>query len=376
MPIPATQIGDLHDFAKEKECFTIVGPEAPLADGIVDEFTGEGLPIFGPTAAEARLETSKVYAKEFMKSHDIPTADFRVFGDVEGALDYSARIQGNVVVKADGLAAGKGVFVCSSMDEAETAIRSILEKKIFGRSGEKIVIEKKLRGREASFLFLSDGRRTVDFGTAVDHKRVFDGDKGPNTGGMGAFSPAPLIMVDQLGQIRERIVQPVIQHTGFRGFLYVGLMFDKAYSPQVLEFNVRLGDPEAQVILPRLETDLVGMLTCVSDKGADGLELDWGVASSCGVVMCSEGYPEHPRTGDLINGISDASATNDLLVFHSGTSAEDGSFFTNGGRVLTVTGVGSSRGEAAKRAYEGVSLISWRGEHHRADIGSPGVASS
>lgn len=241
VPIAATEIKKLREFATEKKCFTIVGPEAPLAAGIVDEFQAAGLPIFGPTAEEAKLETSKAYAKEFMKSHSIPTADYQIFDEAERALDYAALNKGNVVVKVDGLAAGKGVFVCSTMSEAEAAIRSILEEKAFGKAGDRIVVEKKLQGQEASFLFLCDGKSALDFGTAVDHKRAFDGDKGPNTGGMGAYSPAPRAMADQASTIRSRIVSSVVKFSGFCGFLYVGLMFDDNNSPKVLEFNARLG---------------------------------------------------------------------------------------------------------------------------------------
>ncbi len=370
IPIPAIEIERLRDFAKENRCSTIIGPEAPLAAGIVDEFSKADLPIFGPSSGQARLETSKVYAKEFMKSHDIPTADFQVFDDVQQALDFAARSQGNVVVKADGLAAGKGVFVCSSMAEAETAIRHILENKAFGTAGDKIVVEEKLRGREASFLFLTDGETSVDFGTAVDHKRAFDGDKGPNTGGMGAFSPASEIMSEHSHLIKERIVNPVVKFSGFRGFLYVGLMFDESDSPMVLEFNARLGDPEAQVILPRLETDLLDVVLGANVGQLRGVAMKWNAWNSCTVVMCSEDYPQHPKIGDPINGIPDAMAMKNVIVFHSGTVARDSSVFTNGGRVLSVTGLGATKQDAAKKAYEGVSLISWRGERHRSDIAS------
>ena len=370
VPIAATEIRKLQEFATEKRCFTVVGPEAPLEAGIVDKFHAKGLPIFGPTAEEAKLETSKAYAKEFMKNHYIPTADFQIFDEAERAIDYAALNEGNVVVKVDGLAAGKGVYVCSTLGEAEAAIRLILEKKAFGKAGGRIVIEKKLRGQEASFLFLCDGKSAFDFGTAVDHKRALDGDKGPNTGGMGAYSPAPQLLTDQVAEVRDRIVTPAIKFLGFCGFLYVGLMFDDTSSPKVLEFNARLGDPEAQAILPRLDSDLLLALVNVGKEEIRATDLSWKDSSSCTVVMCSEGYPENPKIGDAIRGIPEAEASPNVIVFHSGTLVRNSSLFTNGGRVLSVTGIGTTKKEAAKKAYEAVSLISWRGERHRTDIAS------
>lgn len=372
VPISSGDITKLKDFAKENECFTIVGPEAPLAAGIVDEFRSVGLPIFGPTEAQAKMETSKAYAKDFMKEHGIPTAEYRIFENCENAIDYAALKNGNVVVKADGLAAGKGVIVCSTTEEAESAIKQILQKKVFGKAGEKIVIEERLLGREASFMFLCDGKHALNFGTAVDHKRVFDGDRGPNTGGMGAYSPASETIAKKLDIVREKIVEHTIKYSGFRGFLYIGLMFGEDDSPNVLEFNARLGDPEAQAILPRLDTDLLGLLyDCEIDGTFENSdELKWKPKSSCCVVMCSEGYPENPKTGEEIKGISDAGALPDVIVFQSGTISRGNSLFTNGGRVLSVTGLGNSPSEAASNAYGAVSLISWRGEHHRTDISS------
>jgi phosphoribosylamine--glycine ligase len=367
--IQSNEIEKLSDFATKNDCFTIVGAEAPLASGIVDEFRSKGLSIFGPTSDQAKLETSKAYAKEFMKTHGIPTADFEVFDDVEEAVDYSYRKQGQVVVKADGLASGKGVFVCSSPEEAESAVRLILEKKAFGKSGEKLIIEEKLRGREASYMFLSDGKGALDFGTAVDHKRALDGDRGPNTGGMGAFSPAPELTPEQYLILKKKVAEPTIKYSGFRGFLYVGLMFDESNYPIVLEFNARLGDPETQAILPRLKSDLLGTVTDLDSSGSfQNPELDWSTESSCTVVMCSEGYPENPKTGDVVSGIYKAENLPKVFVFHSGTMWKDNSLYTNGGRVLSVTGLGNSPSEAARNSYEAVNLISWRGERHRKDI--------
>jgi len=369
IPISATEVNKLRDFAREKKCFTLIGPEAPLAAGIVDSFESEGLPIFGPSADQARLETSKVYAKEFMKKYGIPTADFRFFHDTQPAIDYANRNDGKVVVKADGLASGKGVFVCSNPDQAERAIRLILEKRIFGNAGNQVIIEERLPGREESFMAICDGKKGIPFGTAVDQKRALDGEEGTNNGGMGAYSPAPKIISDQERFLREKILNLTVENSRFRGFLYLGLMFDEKNSPKVLEFNARLGDPEAQAILPRLETDL---LTLLYDDESEGkmadVELKWSPDYSCTVVMCSEGYPENPKIGDEIRGIEAAKAMERVLVFHSGTVAKDNSFFTNGGRVLSVTGLGPTKSDAATKAYEGVSLISWRGERHRRDI--------
>ena len=369
LPIGATEISKLRDFATDKKCLTIVGPEGPLAAGIVDQFQEVGLPIFGPTKEQAMLESSKSYAKNFMKHHGIPTAEFKAFEEGEPALDYATQKKGQVVVKADGLAAGKGVFVCASIEEAESAIEQILDRKTFGRAGDKVVVEEKLSGKEASYMFLSDGKTALNFGTAVDHKKAFDGDKGPNTGGMGAFSPAPDLTREESKLIIDKIVVPTVQSSGFRGFLYVGLMFDESNHPRVLEFNSRLGDPEAQAILPRLESDLVELLFNEGNRGGFGEgDIKWNSNHSCTVVMCSEGYPENPKTGDLIKGIPEAESFPDVIVFHSGTAAKENALYTNGGRVLSVTGLGPSRSVASEKAYLAVNSISWRGERHRTDI--------
>lgn len=366
VPITATDIGRLKDFASEKRCLTIVGPEAPIAAGIVDEFNSGGLAIFGPTAEQAKVEASKAYAKQLMKRCGIPTAEFEVFEDPGSALDFASSKDGKVVVKADGLASGKGVFVCSNISEARFAILQLLEERIFGRSGEKILIEEKLEGREASYMFISDGKHALTFSSAVDHKRAFDGDRGPNTGGMGAFSPA-LVLPEDIESKIEAIAQTVVLQTGFRGFLFLGLMFDEKNNPSVLEFNARLGDPETEAILPRLNSDLLGTILDIC-AGKSVQALNWSNTCSCTVVMCSEGYPSHPKTGDQIAGIQRATSLENVVVFHSGTAFKDGSYFTNGGRVLSITGLGAKPDDAAKRAYGGVDLISWRGEHHRNDI--------
>lgn len=370
VPIRADDLNGLRLFAEKHQCFTIVGPEAPLAEGIVDYFKEAGLQIFGPTRFQAKLETSKVFAKQFMLRNNIPTARFKTFTESQKAIDFAVKFGGSVVVKADGLASGKGVFVCESIQEAENAIKSILEKRIFGESGNEIVVEERLVGQEISYLTISNGKKVFDFGTARDHKRAFDGDRGPNTGGMGAVSPAEELDDGLAETIFERIINPTIGASGFSGFLYFGLMLtDKG--PQVLEFNARLGDPETQSILPRLNSDLLETLLLLNnvDSGCDDLRISWNRSHTCVVVMCSKGYPQKPVTGDLISGIANAQNLKNLVVFHSGTTKEDNRFYSSSGRVLSVTGIGDTAIEARERAYSGVNTISWLGEHHRQDIG-------
>jgi phosphoribosylamine--glycine ligase len=371
VPIKSDEIDKLAEFSRTRHCLTIVGPEVPLAAGIVDKFTSENLEIFGPTREQARLETSKAYAKEFMQRLGIPTAEFKVFIELHAALDYVSRLSGKVVVKADGLAAGKGVFVCSTEKEAEKALRFILEKKGFGSSGDRVVIEEKLHGREISLIGICDGKSCIPLETAVDHKRALDGDKGPNTGGMGAFSPAENFSSTEIVNIVHSILEPTVRAAGFRGFLYLGLMLDEENRPNVLEYNVRLGDPETQVILPRLESDLFDYLSPIAEgKELPIKDLQWSPQSACTVVMASEGYPATPRVGDEIRGLEKARAVPGAITFHSGTAKRDKSFFTAGGRVLSVTGLGATKTDAAKKAYEAVNLINWDGEHHRHDIGA------
>lgn len=364
--IKADDIHGLCDFAKKHECFTVIGPEGPLALGIVDYFRERGLPIFGPSKKEAMLETSKSYAKEFMITHNIPTARFEVFYDSESAIKYAEGL-GRVAVKTDGLASGKGVFVCDVLAEAKTAINTILEKHAFGESGNKIVVEEKLSGRECSLMTICNGKTALPFGSARDHKRVFDNDNGPNTGGMGAFSPATDLSDEDAEDIIETIAKPAVKATNFHGFLYLGLMLTED-GPKVLEFNARLGDPETQVILPRLDSDLFLAMKSMNE-GDENIELNWSQNHACTVVMCSHGYPESPRIGDKISGIANVRNLSDVTIFHSGTSKVGDDYFTKGGRVLSVTGMGKSLPQAASIAYSGVSLISWQGEHHRKDIG-------
>ena len=370
VPLRADDIQGLRQFAKKHNCFTIVGPEAPLAAGIVDSFIEEGLQIFGPTQVQAKLETSKVFAKELMLSNNIPTAQFESFTDSQKAIDFAYRYSGSVVVKADGLASGKGVFVCSSVQEAEHAIESILEKRIFGESGSKIIVERKLDGKELSLFTVCNGKGAFEFGTARDHKRAYDGDKGPNTGGMGAISPVEGLGDSLIDVIFRRIVRPTIRASSFRGFLYFGLMLTEE-GPKVLEFNARLGDPETQAILPRLNTDLLETLLILDSSNSEFEDpmILWNELHTCVVVMCAENYPQKPVTGDLINGVKEAEDLKDEIVFHSSTQKDGNKFYTSGGRVLSVTGTGMSAIDARTNAYAGVNRIFWRGEHHRRDIG-------
>ena len=368
--ISATDIKSLTNFAKEKGCFTIVGPEIPLGLGLVDALESELLISFGPNKEEARLETSKLYAKEFMKSNHIPTASFDIFNDYGSALDYCRDKEGSVVIKADGLASGKGVFVCTNLKEATSALKTIFVERVFGDSGKIVVIEEKLSGYEVSLIAICDGKNASPFGTAMDHKRLQDRDKGPNTGGMGAISPALGFDEKQVQNAMEKIIRPVVRKTGFKGFLYAGLMITKD-GPKVLEFNARLGDPETQALLPRLRSDFLQFLLGITEQGLDSAqkELDWDSSYSCCVVMCSRGYPSNAEVGFPIYGLEDAQKLDGIFVFHAGTKMRDKNLITSGGRVLSVTAKGDTLSDASGTAYNAVKLISWEGENHRSDIG-------
>ncbi len=376
VPIPSNDIPALFDFARKNDCLTVVGPEVPISLGIADYFQRGGLEIFCPTRNQARIETSKAYAKQFMKENSIPTADFEIFSDPSKALEYLKGRSGSVVVKADGLAAGKGVSVCDSIEEAKSAIRMMMVDKVFGDAGSTVVVEEKLEGREASLFAICNGRIAIPFCTAKDHKRLLDGDRGPNTGGMGAYSPSTDLGDEIVNEILEKVMQPVVSKTGFRGFLYAGLILTSE-GPKVLEFNCRLGDPETQAILPRLESDFFELVEEAAsfspssqESHLDELSPRWSQERhSCCVVMCAEGYPSRPVTGDLIVGIEKAQALDSVTIFHSATRFDKGSFFTAGGRVLSVTAVAGSLKESSLKAYEAVSRIKWRGEYHRRDIG-------
>lgn len=371
VPIQANDIQSLADYVEKNKCFTIVGPEDPLCLGLVDLFEERGLQAFGPKREQAMLEGSKSYAKQVMESCKIPTAKYRVFEDYTDAVDFCSSLQGAMVVKADGLAKGKGVFVCNSQNEAEDALRSLLVVGSMGKAGRKVVIEQRLDGYEVSVMTLCNGRTAISFGTATDYKRALDGDKGPNTGGMGSCSPALAFTAEQENEVLEKIVKPVVRKTGFRGFLYAGLMISGG-EINVLEFNARLGDPETQSIIPRLESDLLGILLDVeySGIGANFNSLQWSDKTACTVAMCSKGYPATGEVGAIISGVPDASGQQQVLIFHSGTKMEREKLLTNGGRVLSVTAIGENLGNASHRAYETVDKIKWEGEHHRNDIGS------
>ena len=375
--LSVTDIEGLAKFAQEKNCFTVVGPEDPLAAGIVDAFVEKGLPIFGPSKNAAKLESSKIWAKEFMKRNSIPTADFEIFDDAEKAKDFVKSYEKPVVIKADGLAAGKGVIVCKNKDEANDAIDTILTKKSFGDAGSKIIIEERIDGVEASYIALCDGKIGIPMATSQDHKRVFDNDEGPNTGGMGAYSPTPIID-EKLGiEIQEKIIDKTIhamrdEGFEFKGFLYAGIMI-KDGIPYVLEYNVRMGDPECQPILMRLDSDLYDYLYASYEGKLNELpEISWKNQYSVCVVLASKGYPSSYPTGDEITGFENLSS--DAFVFHAGTKKQDDKIKSNGGRVLGVTALGSSLEDAINNAYDACNHIHWTNKYHRTDIGKKGLS--
>jgi len=360
----------------EQVDLTVVGPELPLSRGVADAFAAEGLPLFGPTRAAAELESSKVFAKDFMARHRIPTALYRVCDspDRARAALASGEFSFPVVLKADGLAAGKGVTIAAQPDEAEAAVQAMMIDRRFGEAGSRLVIEECLKGREASFFVLTDGRRAIPLGSAEDHKRALDGDLGPNTGGMGAYAPSALFDAALQARVMDEIVGPVIDGLAaegreFRGFLYVGLMLTDA-GPKVIEFNVRFGDPEAQVVLPMLVDDLLPLLVGAAAGRLDGLTGRLGTESRVGVVLASGGYPGPYRTGLPISGLDAAERVADVLVFHSGTARQGADIVTAGGRVLTVVAAGDGYRDAIDLAYAAAALISFDGVHMRKDIGA------
>ncbi|MDQ2701220.1 MAG: phosphoribosylamine--glycine ligase [Pseudomonadota bacterium] len=358
---------------REGVSVTVVGPEGPLVAGVVDRFRAAGHRIFGPTAAAAQLEGSKAFAKDFLARHGIPTAYYAVHADVDAALAYVRDKGAPIVIKADGLAAGKGVIVAMTLDEAEAAVRDMLAGNAFGAAGARVVIEEFLDGEEASFISIVDGNTALPMATSQDHKRVGDGDTGPNTGGMGAYSPAPVVTPDVHARVMREVVEPTVRGmtadgVPFTGFLYAGLMIDKAGAPKVIEFNVRFGDPETQPVMLRLQSDLLDLVEAAIDARLAGVEAQWDPRPSLGVVMAAEGYPGTPRTGDVINSI-DAPDVDDSKVFHAGTRLEGQHAVTAGGRVLCVCALGDSVADAQRKAYAEVAGISWPGEFHRHDIG-------
>ncbi|QDW66411.1 phosphoribosylamine--glycine ligase [Luteimonas granuli] len=372
--VKATDIEGLLALARDGGiAFTVVGPEAPLVAGLVDRFRAAGLRVFGATAAAARLEGSKSFAKEFLARHGIPTAHYAVFTELEPALAH-VRAQGApIVVKADGLAAGKGVVVATTLAEAEAALEDMLSGEAFGEAGARVVIEEFLDGEEASFIAMVDGRFALPMATSQDHKRVGDGDTGPNTGGMGAYSPAPVVTPEVHARILREVIEPTVAGMAadgapFTGFLYAGLMIGADGAPKVIEFNVRFGDPETQPVMMRLRSDFAALVEAGIDGALEGIEADWDPRPALGVVMAAEGYPASPRIGDAINSI-DAPDLPDTKVFHAGTRLEGEHAVTAGGRVLCVCALGDSVADAQQRAYAAVSGISWPGEFHRHDIG-------
>jgi len=375
--IPVDDLDGLADFARENGCFTVVGPEAPLTQGIVDRFRERGLPVFGPSKDGAQLESSKIWAKEFMKRNNIPTADFEAFDDPQKAKRYVDSLSYDVVVKADGLAAGKGVIVCSDKKEAYDAIDAILAGKAFGDAGNKIIIEERIDGIEASYIALCDGRMAMPMASSQDHKRVFDDDRGPNTGGMGAYSPTPVVDDALAASIQNDVINRTVEcmkNEGipFIGFLYAGIMI-KDSNPYVLEFNVRMGDPECQPIMMRANFDLYDYLLACSEGRLDSLpQADWTEQSSVCVVLASLGYPGPYPKNEPIWGIEDVPGN--AVVFHAGTKKRDGAILTDGGRVLGVTALGDSLQDAIDNAYSAAEKISWDSKFCRKDIGKRGLA--
>lgn len=372
--IAATNIEALLELAKQEEvAFTVVGPEAPLVIGVVDLFREHDLKIFGPTKLAAQLEGSKAYAKDFLARHKIPTAYYSVYEDVELALDHLHDVGAPIVIKADGLAAGKGVVVAMTFAEAEAAIVDMLSGNKLGDAGSRVVIEEFLQGEEASFICMVDGKTALPMATSQDHKRVHDGDTGPNTGGMGAYSPAPVVTPEVHARVMREVINPTVQGMivdgiPFTGFLYAGLMIDESGGVKVIEFNVRFGDPETQPVMMRLNSDLVDLIEASFDQGLDKVSAEWNSQCALGIVMAAENYPETPKTGDEIFGLA-KTLPNGCKVFHAGTKLQDGKIVTVGGRVLCATALGNTVAEAQRLAYEAAGQISWDGEFHRSDIG-------
>ncbi len=370
--ISPTDVNAVAEFAEREGIdFTIVGPEAPLVAGIVDAFEKRGLKIFGPSREAARLEGSKAFAKEFMRRHSIPTAEYRVFEDPEEARRFIKEVGAPLVVKADGLAAGKGSVVCQTKEEALRTVDRFMREGVLGDAGRKVVIEEFLEGEEASYIVMVNGTNYVPLPTSQDHKRLLDGDRGPNTGGMGAYSPTPVINEETERRIKEEIVERTLKGLEmegiyFRGFLYVGLMIT-GDGPKVLEFNVRLGDPEAQPILMRIKNDFLEALIRFYEGEEVTLEEDkrWALD----VVIASKGYPENPQKGLEVHGLEEAEKEEGVIIFHAGTTLKDGKVVTNGGRILNVCAYGDTLKEAKERAYRAVSKIHFEGMHFRKDIG-------
>lgn len=379
VPIAADAVGDLLAFARERAIeLTIVGPEAPLVQGVVDAFQGAGLRCFGPTKAAAQLEGSKAYAKDFLARHRIPTAAYRNFTDVKAAVAYIEEKGAPIVVKADGLAAGKGVILAQTKDEAVAAVRDMLAGNAFGAAGHRVVIEEFLRGEEASFIVMVDGAHVLPMASSQDHKARDDGDRGPNTGGMGAYSPAPVVTAEIHTRIMREVIEPTVRGMAadgvpYTGFLYAGLMIGADGTPRVLEFNCRFGDPETQPIMMRLKSDLTALCEAALDGRLDQVRAEWDTRPALGVVLAAGGYPDDYPKGDVIGGLP-AAAEADVKVFHAGTAEKNGDIVTAGGRVLCVCALGETVSAAQRRAYEAARRIHWNGIYYRTDIGHRAIA--
>lgn len=371
--LPISDLEELAAFAKrERIGLTVVGPEAPLAAGIVDVFRNHGLRIFGPTQLAAQLESSKDFSKAFMKRHGIPTADYQTFTNAVAAHDYIDQKGAPIVIKADGLAAGKGVVVAMSLPEAHMAVDMMLSDNKLGHAGARVVIEELITGEEASFIVLVDGKNVLPLASSQDHKRLLDGDQGPNTGGMGAYSPAPVVTPEVHARAMREVIMPTVEGMRadgipYTGFLYAGLMIQPNGQIKTLEFNCRMGDPETQPIMARLESDLVPALDKAIDGKLNEIELTWDRRIALGVVLAAANYPANPKTGDAITGIP--TETNDQITFHAGTKIQDGELLTSGGRVLCVVGLADTVKGAQQKAYSAIDQIHFDGMQYRSDIG-------
>jgi phosphoribosylamine--glycine ligase len=377
--IAVEDVAGLVAFAQDNAIeLTIVGPEAPLVIGVVDAFRAAGLPIFGPTQAAAQLEGSKAFTKDFLARHNIPTAAYANFTEIEPALAYVREQGAPIVVKADGLAAGKGVIVAMTLEEAEEAIKDMLAGNAFGDAGSRVVVEEFLDGEEASFIVMVDGENVLPMATSQDHKRVGDQDTGPNTGGMGAYSPAPVVTQAIHDRVMQEVIYPTVRGMAaegnpYTGFLYAGLMIDSTGAPKVIEYNCRFGDPETQPIMMRMQSDLVELCLAAIDGKLDQVESKWDPRASIGIVLAAGGYPGDYAKGDIISGLP-TTEVEGQKVFHAGTTDKDGHVVTNGGRVLCATALGNTVSEAQQRAYELAKQISWNGMFHRNDIGYRAIA--
>ncbi|ALM92669.1 MULTISPECIES: phosphoribosylamine--glycine ligase [Alteromonas] len=377
--IDVNDILGLLSFAKGNDVeLTIVGPEAPLVAGVVDAFTNEGLMIFGPTQAAAQLEGSKAFTKDFLARHNIPTAEYQNFTEIDPAIAYVREKGAPIVIKADGLAAGKGVIVAMTLQEAEDAIRDMLAGNAFGEAGSRVVVEEFLDGEEASFIVMVDGKSVLPFATSQDHKRAANGDKGPNTGGMGAYSPAPVVTQEIHDRVMKEVIMPTVEGMAsegnpYMGFLYAGLMIMADGTPKVIEYNCRFGDPETQPIMLRLQSDIVALCQAACKGELDSQTIEFDTRAAIGVVLAAGGYPGSYDKGDEITGFESA-AELDGKVFHAGTSLEDGKVVTNGGRVLCATAMGNNVTEAQQKAYELVNTIQFKDAYFRTDIGYRAIA--